>query len=199
MDITYFLKTPLNKQKYREVSAGGCANNWGRLREPMTSEFGSGVKRVSLSVLIDFYPSKGHLQAQMALLFGVSVPCTSRHRLGGERASKGMYHRRAKRQALLLFPPQTRHPCSCSAWGSSAVCRACPSSPRALSKNVDLGVAFFQNVIQAQQYCCIVQQYQEMPVCLRRWRRVSKLPPLAAATSQQFNWSGPRPGTWNFL
>ena len=33
--------------------------------------------------------------------------------------------------------------------------------------------------------------YQEM--WLQRWLRVSKL--LSAATSQQFNWSGPRPGT----
>ena len=37
--------------------------------------------------------------------------------------------------------------------------------------------------------------YQEM--WLQRWLRVSEL--LSAATSQRFNWSGPRPGTWNFL
>jgi len=38
--------------------------------------------------LIGFYPSKGHLQAQKALLFGASIPWTARHRLVGKKASK---------------------------------------------------------------------------------------------------------------
>ena len=56
---------------------------------------------------------------------------------------------------------------------------------------------FSQNVIQLQPHGSKtpIVLYQEM--WLQRWLHVSNL--LSAATSQRFNWSGPRPGTWNFL
>jgi len=53
------------------------------------------------------------------------------------------------------------------------------------------------NVIQLQPHSSKnpIVLYKEM--WLHRWLHVSKL--LSAGTSQRFNWSGPRPGTWNFL
>ena len=52
---------------------------------------------------------------------------------------------------------------------------------------------FSQNVIQLQPHGSKnpIVLYQEM--WLQRWLHVSKL--LSAASSQRFNWSGPRPGT----
>jgi len=52
---------------------------------------------------------------------------------------------------------------------------------------------FFQNAIQLQPHGGKnhIVLYQEM--WLQSWLHFSKL--LSAATSQQFNWSGPRPGT----